>query len=88
MSIEEKRREAFEESYHKSFGRLPRSWNEPLQKYLEPHAQGAWWAWKTAIGSVLIKLPTQDLYDDPLSAYNAIADCRKSIESAGLKVKP
>lgn len=57
MSIQDQRRERFEQAYHDKFGRLPQSWHDALGKYLDAHAQGAWWAWNAALDSVVIELP-------------------------------
>ncbi|ENF3463435.1 hypothetical protein SM871_004488 [Yersinia enterocolitica] len=44
-------------------------------------------AWKTSRDSIEVELPTQDEYDDPLSAYNAISDCKKILRTAGIRIK-
>lgn len=54
-------------------------WNMPLQQYYE--------AWTAARETLEVELPTQDEYDDPLSAYNAISDCKKILRTAGIRIK-
>ncbi|EPZ8126231.1 hypothetical protein ACXV6R_004139 [Yersinia enterocolitica] len=44
-------------------------------------------AWKAARESIEVELPTQDEYDDPLSAYNAINDCKKILRTVGIRIK-
>ncbi|CNI69874.1 hypothetical protein [Yersinia pekkanenii] len=44
-------------------------------------------AWKASRVSIELELPTQDEYDDPLSAYNAISDCKKILRDAGIRIK-
>lgn len=44
-------------------------------------------AWQAARESIEVELPTQDEYDDPLSAYNAISDCKKILRTAGIRIK-
>ena len=46
-----------------------------------------WEVWKAARESIEVELPTQDEYDDPLSAYNAISDCKKILRTAGIRIK-
>lgn len=46
-----------------------------------------WEVWKAARESISVELPTQDEYDDPLSAYNAISDCKKILRTAGIRIK-
>lgn len=46
-----------------------------------------WEVWKSARESIEVELPTQDEYDDPLSAYNAISDCKKILRTAGIRIK-
>ncbi|WP_312601104.1 hypothetical protein [Pseudomonas luteola] len=45
-------------------------------------------AWKASRAALVVELPTQERYDDPLSAYEAIKDCREAIEATGVQVKP
>jgi len=47
----------------------------------------AWCAWQASRESIEVELPTQDEYDDPLSAYNAISDCKKILRTAGIRIK-
>lgn len=47
----------------------------------------AWIFWKLSRESIEVELPTQDEYDDPLSAYNAISDCKKILRDAGIRIK-
>jgi hypothetical protein len=56
-TVEEVRRAAFEVAYLKQFGRYPDNWCNVISKYLNAHAQGAWWAWQAALDSVEIQLP-------------------------------
>ncbi|ELI8098290.1 hypothetical protein RSG06_002210 [Yersinia enterocolitica] len=44
-------------------------------------------AWKASRAGIEVELPTQDEYDDPLSAYNAISDCKKILHDAGIRIK-
>ncbi|HEN3287598.1 TPA: hypothetical protein U5D70_001243 [Yersinia enterocolitica] len=44
-------------------------------------------AWQASRESISVELPTQDEYDDPLSAYNAISDCKKILRTAGIRIK-
>jgi hypothetical protein len=56
-TVEEVRRAAFEVAYLKQFGRYPDNWCNVISKYLNAHAQGAWWAWQAALNAVEIELP-------------------------------
>ena len=56
-TVEEVRRAAFEVAYLKQFGRYPDNWCNVISKYLNAHAQGAWWAWQAALDAVEIQLP-------------------------------
>lgn len=47
----------------------------------------AWIFWKLSRESIEVELPSQDEYDDPLSAYNAISDCKKILRDAGIRIK-
>ncbi len=47
----------------------------------------AWIFWKLSRESIEVELPSQDEYDDPLSAYNAISDCKKILRTAGIRIK-
>ncbi|WP_186378112.1 hypothetical protein [Yersinia rochesterensis] len=47
----------------------------------------AWRGWQARHSSFEVDLPTQDEYDDPLSAYNAISDCKKILRTAGIRIK-
>ncbi|HDL6628286.1 TPA: hypothetical protein ACGE8L_001657 [Yersinia enterocolitica] len=52
------------------------------------HPLNGWWHfWKASRESIEVELPTQDEYDDPLSAYNAISDCKKILRDAGIRIK-
>ena len=57
-TVEEARRAAFEAAYLKQFGRYPDNWCDVISKYLNAHAQGAWWAWVAAMDAVEIELPS------------------------------
>lgn len=46
-----------------------------------------WKGWQASRESVEVELPSQDEYDDPLSAYNAISDCKKILRTAGIRIK-
>lgn len=46
-----------------------------------------WEVWKAARESIEVELPAQAEYDDPLSAYNAISDCKKILSTAGIRIK-
>lgn len=89
MSIEEKRREAFEAAFVKKhgFGRLTASASADAHAMYE----SALWAWNAALDSVVIELPNDiepsevaGLDDRPLMNAAAV---QHAIESAGLKVK-
>jgi hypothetical protein len=76
MSIEEQRREAFEDWAERHYGGpVTRDDGE----YFMPEWEREWLAWNAALDSVVIELPPA-LADD----LTLIA----SIEAAGLKVKP
>lgn len=46
-----------------------------------------WEAWQASRSELLVDLPTQEKYDDPLSAHNAINDCKDILRAAGITVK-
>ena len=46
-----------------------------------------WAAWQASRKALVLEMPTQESYDDPLSAYQAIADCAERIRAAGITVK-
>jgi hypothetical protein len=56
-TVEEARRELFEAAYLKQFGRYPDKWCHVISKYLNAHANGAWWAWQAALDAVESQLP-------------------------------
>lgn len=58
-----------------------------LRLYLHDSTQSQWEIWKAAREALEVELPTQDEYDDPLSAYNAISDCKKILRTAGIRIK-
>ncbi|HDU2654244.1 TPA: hypothetical protein U2R98_004469 [Yersinia enterocolitica] len=64
-------------------------WNAPEQAELRNSCAMGWGfrLWKAARESLVVELPTQDEYDDPLSAYNAISDCKKILRTAGIRIK-
>lgn len=64
-------------------------WNAPEQAELRNMLAMGWGfrLWKAARESLVVELPTQDEYDDPLSAYNAISDCKKILRTAGIRIK-
>lgn len=41
-------REEFEAAYDKQYGRKPQNWDEKIYAYRDAHANGAYWAWRTA----------------------------------------
>ncbi|MGE4927006.1 hypothetical protein [Yersinia enterocolitica] len=55
--------------------------------YTVPAEQERWELWQASRESIEVELPTQDEYDDPLSAYNAISDCKKILRTAGIRIK-
>ena len=91
-TVEEFRRAAFEVAYLKQFGRYPDNWCNVISKYLNAHAQGAWWAWQAALDAVEIQLTKPEIsYDVFDTGYAAgVDDCSAAIEQTGLglKVKP
>lgn len=84
MSIEEKRRAAFEASYEGKANFERNHWHPDF--YAELPTRDKWGAWNAALDSVVIELPQDNYYEDAASV--ALDDCRHAIESAGLKVKP
>ena len=64
-------------------------WNAPEQAELRNSCAMGWGfrIWKAARESIEVELPTQDEYDDPLSAYNAISDCKKILRTTGIRIK-
>ncbi len=97
MSIEEKRREAFEAWYAKQFniktGRtldpaeLERLRGEEGNYRGYPSLRGKWEVWNAALDSVEIELPTERDVSHDEKAVRTIEDCRAAIEACGLKVK-
>ena len=86
-------REEFEAWYlnrnYKDFQGLGKQWLEKLPggDYLRSAPSISWAAWQASRAAVAVQLPTQERYDDPLSAYEAIKDCRQAIEAAGIPVR-
>ncbi len=60
---------------------------EPEIDYYSLDARDAWKWWQASREGIAVELPTQDEYDDPLSAYNAISDCKKILRTAGIRIK-
>lgn len=57
-----------------------------------PYAKDSMWfawqsAWQAARDSLVVELPKQETYDDPLSAHDAIQDCAKAIRAIGIRIK-
>ncbi|HDM8448863.1 TPA: hypothetical protein P0O00_004253, partial [Yersinia enterocolitica] len=72
-----KSREDFEANYAK---KLRSNFDRNIyrtDRYVSLNVQAHWETWQAARESIVVELPTQDEYDDPLSAYNAISDCKK-----------
>lgn len=94
-TVEYVRRAAFEVAYLKQFGRYPDNWCNVISKYLNAHAQGAWWAWQAALDAVEIELPYR--YTDECAALckssAAYNDCHDRFSAAieqtglGLRIK-
>lgn len=84
--IQQARRDAFEAAYLKQFGRCPDNWCHVISKYLNAHAQGAWWAWFAAMDSICIELPEPHSTNggDCVIDYD---DRRAAIESTNLGIK-
>ncbi len=85
MSIEEKRREAFEAAFvaQFGFGRMAASSNPDANAMY----RCAEWAWNAALGSVVIELPAKCLEAREFIEGMEREDVVEAIESAGLKVK-
>ena len=60
---------------------------DPEIDYYSLDARDAWKWWQASREGIEVELPTQDEYDDPLSAYNAISDCKKILRTAGIRIK-
>ncbi|AJJ63309.1 hypothetical protein [Yersinia aldovae] len=60
---------------------------EPEIDYYSLDARDAWKWWQASREGIVVELPTQDEYDDPISAYNAIGDCKKILRTAGIRIK-
>ncbi|EKN3396561.1 hypothetical protein O1Y80_004830 [Yersinia enterocolitica] len=60
---------------------------EPEIDYYSLDARDAWKWWQASREGIVVELPTQEEYDDPLSAYNAISDCKKILRTAGIRIK-
>ncbi len=86
MSIEEKRREAFEK-YCLDEGFSSHELEIVRGEYRASIIRHMWDCWDAALDSVEIELPTaRDVSHDD-KAVRAIEDCRAAIEACGLKVK-
>ncbi|AXW87801.1 hypothetical protein AU509_12010 [Lonsdalea britannica] len=46
-----------------------------------------WTAWKASRSELFVEFPSQEKYDDPLSAHDAINDCKDILSAAGITVK-
>ncbi|HIE4894211.1 TPA: hypothetical protein ACXNMZ_004143 [Yersinia enterocolitica] len=82
-----KSREDFEANYAK---KLRSNFDRNIyrtDRYVSLNVQAHWETWQAARESIVVELPTQDEYDDPLSAYNAISDCKKILRTAGIRIK-
>ena len=86
-TVEEVRRAAFEVAYLKQFGRYPDNWCNVIGKYLNAHAQGAWWAWQATLDAVEIQLPSERDLDHDRKGVLAVGYCRAAIEQTGLGLK-
>lgn len=89
-TVEEVRRAAFEVAYLKQFGRYPDNWCNVISKYLNAHAQGAWWAWQAALDAVEIQLPLSREIIDEGGWLNDVLDAdevRAAIEQTGLGLR-
>ncbi len=56
-------------------------------EYASESTRAVFSGWLAGRESIEVELPTQDEYDDPLSAYNAISDCKKILRTAGIRIK-
>lgn len=56
-------------------------------KYFVSWLQNDWQLWQASRAAIEVELPEHFEYDNPGEAFPAIKDCRKAIESLGLKVK-
>lgn len=89
MSIEDKRKAAFEDyaiqhPYLREIG-FKRNSSHP-DEYDDPELDLAWEAWNAALDSVVIELPSA-WAASMLDSDQVLQDCRYAIESTGLKVK-
>lgn len=50
-------------------------------------AAAMWEGWKWRGDSLVVELPEQEKYDDPLSAHEAIQDCAKAVRAIGIRIK-
>lgn len=69
---EEENRARFEAAYAAQFGRKPQNWDAVLGKYLDAHGQGAWWAWQTALASVVVHMPPAPVVKPGRTSYTQI----------------
>ena len=87
MSIEEKRREAFEEHARKKGLDLGyRNYPGIGQFYTCARTLLAWESWSAALDSVEIELP-QPWTEAFMKSESMLQDCKFAIEACGLKVK-
>lgn len=84
MSIEEKRREAFE-AWALSQGMNIKS-DLTVFDYAYSRTENAWRIWNAALDSVEIELP-QPWTEAFMKSESMLQDCKFAIEACGLKVK-
>lgn len=56
-------------------------------QYIDANVHIRWDAWQASRAAIEVELPEHFEYDNPGEAFPAIKDCRKAIESLGIKVK-
>lgn len=91
MTIQEQRRANFEVFMTDLGWGVRRMTGSGREFYDDTTTQVAWRAWNAALDSVVIELPKNDLGTQGEDRWKAkeVArnECRRSIESAGIKVK-
>lgn len=101
MSNEEMRKE-FEAAAESKFKNVDfsictaeRGYIYSVGEYTQPALQTMWWAWQTSRAAIEVELPgmPKAQRSDEEATFSAggcdmLRQCRKAIESAGLKVKP